>query len=216
MSDLLDETLEDIRQQKLHDNIQKYGRWFGIATVALVLGGLANYWWNSHVEGRSFQRGAEFMEATLKMRAKDIDGGLSKFDKLVEQGDTNYSAVAAFHYAAISAYQQNYTKAMELYSKVAENRSFEKALRDYAKYMQISTMLAAKPEATEEALKQLQEYIATAPTFKASAQEMMLVLYIKQGEKDKAREVLAALESDQDVPSLLKRRARDLSSVLSQ
>ncbi|MBS0236087.1 MAG: tetratricopeptide repeat protein [Proteobacteria bacterium] len=216
MADLLTETLEDIREQRLQALAYRGAKVLGAALLLFVLVALPRHWYLAHLEELQNRQGAQFMEALMKIRAQETDAGISKLELLANENKSNYAGMASIHLASIYCYKKDFKRAMEMYKKVADDSSFDKHFRDYARYMQISTTLMNKPESLDEPIKMLVEYIEGQyeSAFKASAQELLISLYIQQNEAEKAQHMLLELEENADAPALLKQRARELLAAI--
>jgi hypothetical protein len=214
MVDILDEAIEDIKQEKAQENLFKYGKWFAMAVVLFLIGGTGNYLWKNYQTNKVHAIGGDYQVATLKMQSQEYQKGIEIMERL-SVGDTSYSALAALNYASYLSIKKEFSKAYNIYKLVSENKNFSEVFRDFAELMQISMKLNAKEISELEAINQLEAYIKRAPKFQYSAKEELVALYLSQKDKEKAKQILTEIITSTKAPVKLKQRAESLVALAS-
>lgn len=208
MADILDETLEDLREEKNRKLMYKYGRPLLTVVVLIVFVTLGKVWWDGQSSDVAQQEGAQFMEVVKSMK----NGGASTtgFDKLME-GKSVYSTLAGLNLALIQSYGANFDQAAKTYAMISENNKADKSFREYAGLMSITMGLAAGNLTDQDALKKLDQYVSDKNAiFKSSAIEMKAAMLLESGNIEEARTLLQGILKDEKAPMIIKGRAYEM------
>lgn len=203
MTDILDETLQDLQGERTAKLLHKYGKPLLAITAAVLIGALAKVWWDGRITDKAHEEGAQFMETIKSL--KDSGGNSADFSKIME-GKSVYSTLAGLNMALIESYGTNFEKAAKTYSTIAENNGADRSFREYANLMSITMGLAAQNLSEDDALAQLDKYINSGAIFKFSAMEIKAALLLESGKFDDAKIILQNILNDKSAPDALKGR----------
>ncbi|MFL6730956.1 MAG: tetratricopeptide repeat protein [Sphingomicrobium sp.] len=208
----LREVDENLRRDQLRDFFKAYGNWL-IAAVVLFLaasGGLI--WWKQH---RVQQHEAEVEK--LAQVYKDVGTGNNsqaqqQFDELSKSGSKAVRASALFARAAV-ALQQNDTKlAITTFKSVAEDSSLPRPYRDAALIRQ--TALEFDQLQPQDVIARLAPLAKPGEPWFGTAGEMTALAMIKQGKRQEAGQLFAAIAKDNGVPQTIRARAVQVAGSL--
>ncbi|MFL6775616.1 MAG: tetratricopeptide repeat protein [Sphingomicrobium sp.] len=208
----LREVDENLRRDQLRDFFKAYGNWL-IAAVVLFLaasGGLI--WWKQH---RVQQHEAEVEK--LAQVYKDVGTGNNsqaqqQFDELSKSDSKAVRASALFARAAV-ALQQNDTKlAISTFKSVAEDSSLPRPYRDAALVRQ--TALEFDQLQPQDVIARLAPLAKPGEPWFGTAGEMTALAMIKQGKRQEAGQLFAAIAKDNGVPQTIRARAVQVAGSL--
>ena len=115
MVDILDETIESIRQEKIENALKKYGVIFIVALLLFLGVGTLGVWWQGYKEEKIKAQGGDFVTAMMKARARNFDEAQEKLTKLMndESSNSSYSAISGLNLAAIFEGKGEITKHLQ-------------------------------------------------------------------------------------------------------
>lgn len=208
MVDILDETLQELKEEKNRRLMSKYGRPLLIVVGLLLIATFAKVWWDSKSGDDAQKEGAQFMEVVKSMKQGSAD--TSGFDKLMA-GKSVYSTLSGLNLALIQSYGSNFDQAAKTYTMIADNSSTDKSFKEYASLMSITMGLAAGSLTDQDALKKLEKHADNKDAiFRFSAMEMKAALLLEAGDTEKARETLQIILKDSNAPMTIKGRAYEM------
>lgn len=193
---------------------------FSVLTVAFLMLFLAHYWHKQSEATLEKKRGAEYMIAMAKLKAGSHKEGVEVLERLMEHGDHLYTAFAGLQIAGFYLSQQNFDKAIAVYTKLSGMHAATRAVRSYAAFMNIVTSLIAKKIDDKSAISALEMYIAQKPAegvvYKNMGIELLACLHADVGSSEKAMEYFQMLLQDSEkISDALMERARFLQSAIS-
>ena len=209
---LLREVDEAVRQDEAAQFAQRYGR---ILVAALVVGLLAfGGWlfWQDHREGQLEEGSEAFVIALDELQAGNADAADQELAAVAEDGADAARAGARMLRAGIAAQKGDSEQAAEMFFALADDGDAPQAYRDLAAIRGVATRYdEMQPQAVIDRLKPL----ATPgnPWF-ASAAELVAMAYLKQGKRDLAGPLFAAIAKDEQAPQSVRSRARQMSGLL--
>lgn len=213
MSDLINEIKEDIKQEQLYNFLKKHTKTIIICVVVFIVALSASLWYKDYQLSKVHKEGSEYLTAINKMRAENVNEAIAQMESM-RSGDTNYAALASLNVASYSVYNKDFSKAMQLFEEVSGNSSYSPYLRDLAKLSSIQVGYEAKIHDDSATIKALESYVADKQTFKYTAQEMLVGLYLKNNQMDKAKIIIDALTTDLSVPASISHRLEQYSALL--
>jgi len=208
----LREVDENLRRDQLEDFFKRYGSWLVVAVVVFLAASGGFIWWKQH----EIQRSAEEVEA-LAAIYKDVGSG--KMDQAPQQladlsksGSKAVRASASFARAAI-AIQQNDTKlAVSTYKSIADDSDLPSAYRDAALIRQ--TALEFDQLQPADVIARLKPLAKAGDPWFGSAGEMTALALVKQGKRQEAGQLYAAIAKDPGVPQTIRARAIQVAGSL--
>ena len=203
---------ENLRRDQLRDFFKTYGNWM-IAGVVVFLAASAGFiWWQQHQITRS-----EGQVEQLAQVYKDVGNGQTstapaQLDELSKSGSIGVRASAMFARAAL-ALQDNDTKsAVGIYRSIAGDDDFPKAYRDAALVRQ--TAIEFDQLQPQDVISRLAPLTKAGEPWFGSAGELTALAMIKQGKKQEAGQLFAAIGRDAGVPETIRARAVQVAGSL--
>jgi hypothetical protein len=208
---LLREVDDAVRQDQLGSAVKRYG-WAIAGVLVLGLGAFGGWlYWSAHSEGRIEERSEKLVAAFDQLQAGQIEQAKGSLTALSE-GSTATAISARLARAGIALRDNRQDEALKLYESIASDAGAPKPYRDLAAIRAVAIQFdKLDPQAVIDRLKPL----ATPgnPWF-GSAGELVAMAYMKQGKRDLAGPLFAAIAKDEDVPQTLRSRTRQLAGLL--
>ena len=88
-------------------------------------------------------------------------------------------------------------------------------MNDLAELLSIKTALSFENPDLASAEENLKSYVNKNPIFKASAQELLLAIYIEQNKIDDAKEIHNELVTDINIPRAIRTRVEQFETLLN-
>ena len=208
----LREVDENLRRDQARDFFKKYGNWL-IASVVMFLavsGGLI--WWHQHqieVHGAEAEKLAEIY--------KDIGSGNTaqaprQLDELSGSGSKAVSASALFAKAALALQQNDTKQAVSIYQSIAQNKSMPDPYQHAALIRQ--TALEFDNLKPDQVIARLAPLAKPGEPWFGAAGEMTALALVKQGKRQEAGQLYAAIAKDNGVPQTIRARAVQVAGSL--
>ena len=208
---LLREVDEAVRQDQLGSAVKRYG--WTIAGVLVV--GLAAFggWilWSGHSERQLEERSEKLIGAFDQLQAGQFEQAQDSLAALSD-GSSATAISARLASAGIALRDNRQDEAVKLYESIASDANAPKPYRDLATVRAVAIQFdKLDPQKVVDRLKPL----ATPgnPWF-GSAGELVAMAYMKQGKRELAGPLFAAIAKDEDVPQSLRSRTRQLAGLL--
>lgn len=203
---------ENLRRDQLRDFFKTH-RTHLIAALVLFLavsGGLI--WWQEHKQ----QRSAAEVERVAAVY-KDIGLGNTakapgELDELAKSGSKAVRATALFTRAALAIQQNDLKSAAAIYRSIAGDSSFPQPYRDAALIRE--TALEFDSLQPQEVITRLKPLAKAGTPWFGSAAEMTALAMIKQGRKQEAGQLFAAIAKDKSAPDSIRGRAVQIAGSL--
>ena len=203
---------ENLRRDQVRDFFKKYGNWLIVAVVLFLAASGGFIWWKQHQVQQS--------EADVEQLAqiyKDIGtGNLSKapqqLDQLSKDGSKAVRASALFARAALAIQQNDVKLATNTYKAIADDSGLPKPYRNAALIR--LTALQFDELQPQEIISRLQPLAKTGEPWFGSAGEMTALAMVKQGRRQEAGQLYAAIAKDTSVPETIRARAMQVAGSL--
>jgi hypothetical protein len=209
---LLREVDDAVRQDQLGGALKRYG-WPVAGAVALGLAAFGGWlYWSDHREGQIEARSEKLIAAFDRLDAGQFKAAAGDLAALSEDGGSATAISAKLARAGIALRDNKQDEAVRLYESIAGDAGAPKPYRDLASIRVVAIQFdKLEPQKVVDRLKPL----ATPgnPWF-GSAGELVAMAYLKQGKKNLAGPLFAAIAKDEDVPETLRSRTRQLAGLL--
>jgi hypothetical protein len=209
---LLREVDEAVRQDQLGGVVKRYG-WPIAGAAALGLAAFGGWlYWSDHREGQVEARSEKLIAAFDRLQAGQFQQAAGDLTALSEDGGSATAISAKLALAGIALRDNKPDEAVRLYESIAGDTGAPQPYRDLASIRAVAIQFdKLEPQKVIDRLKPL----ATPgnPWF-GSAGELVAMAYLKQGKKDLAGPLFAAIAKDEDVPETLRSRTRQLAGLL--
>jgi hypothetical protein len=209
---LLREVDEAVRQDQLGSAVKRYG-WAIAGALVLGLAGFGGWlYWSNHREGQTETQSEKLIAAFDRLDAGQFQQAAGDLAALSEDGSSATAISAKLARAGIALRDNKQDEAVSLYESIASDADAPKPYRDLASIRAVAIQFdKLEPQKVIDRLKPL----ATPgnPWF-GSAGEIVAMAYLKQGKKELAGPLFAAIAKDEDVPETLRSRTRQLAGLL--
>ena len=212
---LLREVQDELRQERMMAVFKKYGVFFAIGALVLIVAVAGYQIWQGVKDRRAEAESRRFAEAVLLIGQNQPDKAIDALKELAGASQDGYALLASLRQAALLAETGKSTEAIAVYDQIAKNYSSQPLWADLAIIRQAMLNIDASSD-----IAALEMMIAPlmAPTrpWRHSATEIMAVLALKKGDEAKARELLQSLTQDEATPGAMKARAADMLASLGR
>ncbi len=209
----LREVDENLRRDRLRDFAKKNGPLLIAAVVLFLAASGGAIWWQQHKVQRSEQQVEQLTDTYRAIAAgKPTASTTAQLDKLSESGSKAVRASALFT-RAVTALEQNDTKlATAKFREIATDDGLPRPYRDLALIRQTALEFDQIPP--QDVVSRLQPLAKAGEPWFGTAAEMTGMALIKQGKKNEAGQLFAAIAKDKDVPDSTRQRAIQIASSL--
>lgn len=203
---------ENLRRDQMQNFFKAYGSWL-IVAVVLFLGASGGFiWWKQHQVQQSQAQVEKLAQIYKDIGSGNTSQSPQQLDEISKSGSKAVRASALFARAALALQQNDVKLATSTYKTIANDDGLPDPYRDAALIRQ--TALEFDQLKPEEAIARLQPLAKPGEPWFGSAGEMTALAMIKQGRKQEAGQLFAAIAKDQSVPETIRGRATQLASSL--
>jgi hypothetical protein len=203
---------ENLRRDQMRDFFKKNGSWL-IAAVVLFLaasGGLI--WWQSRQVQRSGAEVEKLAEIYKNIGSGNMAQAPQQLDGLSKSGSKAVRASALFAHAALALQQGDAKLATNTYKSIADDSGLPDPYRHAALIRQTALEFdQLKPDAV---ISRLEPLARPGEPWFGTAGEMTALAMIKQGRKQEAGQLFAAIAKDNTVPETTRARAVQVAGTL--
>jgi len=203
---------ENLRRDQLRDFFKAYGNWLILAVILFLAASGGFIWWK--------QRQVQQHEAQVEKLAqvyKDIGGGNTsqapqQLDELSKSGAKAVRASAMFARAALALQQNDVKLATGTFKSIADDSGLPKPYRDAALIRQ--TALEFDQLKPDEVIARLEPLAKPGEPWFGTAGELTALAMVKQGKRQEAGQLFAAIAKDPGVPQTIRARAVQVAGTL--
>jgi hypothetical protein len=208
----LREVDENLRRDRLRDFFKAYGNWL-IAAVILFLAASGGFiWWKQHEVQRSAAQVEQLAQVYKDVGTGNMATAPQQLDELSKSGSRAVRASALFARAALALQQNDVKAAAGTYKSIANDSGLPKPYRDAALIRQ--TALEFDQLQPQEVIGRLEPLAKPGEPWFGTAGEMTALAMIKQGKKQEAGQLFAAIAKDPGVPQTIRVRAVQVAGSL--
>ena len=208
---LLREVDEAMRKDQFGTVAKRYGWLIGGALV-LGLAGFGGYlWWDGHSEGQLEAKSDKLITTLDKLEAGNIDEAEDDLAALAK-GSSATAVSAKMARAGIALRENHEAEAVSLFDEIAADGDAPQPYRDLATIRSVATRFEQMPP--QQVIDRLKTLATPGNPWFGSAGELVAMAYLKQGKRDRAGPLFAAIAKDEDVPQTLRSRSRQMAGLL--
>ena len=208
----LREVDENLRRDQATDFARKYGKWL-IAALVLFLAGVGGWlYWQDRQEKKSAEQSEELMAIYNDIGAGKTAQAVKRLQALEASDSEAVRALALLTQAAVALDTNDRTMALGKYRAIADDDSMPDAYRDLGLIR--STALEFDTIKPEEVIARLEPLTKPGNPWFGSAGEMTAMAYLKQGQRERAGRLFAAIAADKQVPETIRNRAVQTAGTL--
>ncbi|MBO9497910.1 MAG: tetratricopeptide repeat protein [Novosphingobium sp.] len=211
-----DALLREVDDAYRQDQLTTFAKNHGLKLGIVVLAGLALFGgylaWQSYREKGRDETSEEIVKAMDQIEAGNLATATTQLTAIEKKGSDGAVAVAKLSRAAVAMQQGRPADAARIYGEVAASGDTPQPYRDIALIRQVSVNYASmKPSEVVEKMKPLAK--PGEPYF-GSAGELLGAAYLDLGKPTLAGPLFAEIAKDENVPSSLRSRARQLAGLM--
>lgn len=208
----LREVDENLRRDQAADFAKKYGKWL-IAAVVLFLAGVGGWlYWQNRQQQQTAAQSEELMGVYADIATGRTRQAQIRLAPLKESGNDVIKALALLTEAAMAIERNDRSAALANYRAISEDRGMPESYRDLSLIR--ATALEYDSIKPEEVIARLEPLTKPGNPWFGTAGEMTAMAYLKQGQKEKAGRLFAAIAADPQVPETLRNRAVQVAATL--
>ena len=202
---------EAVRHDEVGDFARKYGWPLGIAFVVALAAFGGFLLWQDRGEGELEAQSEDLVQAIDELEAGNTDIADEELAALAE-GEGGAAIMATMLRAAIALERDDPEAAAALFDQVSANDDISAEMRDIATIRSVSARYdAMEPQAVIDRVGPL---AVPDNAYYGSAGELVAHAYLDQGKTAEAGALLADIAGNEEVPSSLRARARELAGLL--
>lgn len=208
----LREVDENLRRDRMETFAKIYGKWL-IAAVVLFLAAVGGYlFWQNKQQERAAAQTEELTSIYNDIGAGKVDSAKKQLQPLENAGNDVVRALALLTEAAIALDSNDRATALAKYRAVSGDGGLPDPYRNLALIR--STALEFDQMKPDDVVARLEPLTKPGEPWFGSAGELTAMAYLKQGQKDKAARLFAAIANDRQVPDTIRTRAAQIAGTL--
>jgi hypothetical protein len=189
-----------------------YGKWLVIAVV-LFLAAFAGYlYWQQKQEKKATAQSEQLMSIYNDIGQGKADLAKKKLQPLESAGSDVVKTLTLLTQAAIALDNNDRKAALSKYHEIAGNKDVPEPYRNLATLR--ATALEFDSLKPEQVVDRLQPLAKPGNPWFGTAGELVAMAYLKQGHKDQAGRLFAAISADKQVPETIRSRAVQIAGTL--
>jgi hypothetical protein len=208
----LREVDENLRRDQLRDFFTDYGSWIAAAVVLFLAASGGLIWWNQHKLQRSEEQVEQLAQIYKDVSSGDLMRAPKQLDDLSTSGSKAVRASAEFARAAIDLQQGDTKSAAAIYKTIAADDGLPAPYRDAALIRQ--TALEFDQLTPQAVIGRLEPLAKPGEPWFGSAGEMSAMAMLKEGKRQDAAQLFAAIARDPAAPQSIRARAVQLAGSL--
>lgn len=208
----LREVDENLRRDQAADFAKTYGKWL-VAAVVLFLAAVGGWlFWENRQQQQTAAQSEELMSIYNDIASGRTKQAQARLAPLKDSGNDIVSSLALLTEAAMALDRNDRNAALANYRAIADDKGMPESYRNLslirATALEFDTM---KPE---QVIARLEPLAKPGNPWFGTAGEMTAMAYLKQGQKEKAGRLFAAVAADPQVPETLRNRAVQVAATL--
>ena len=208
----LREVDENLRRDRMEQFAKTYGTWLIAAVVLFLVAIGAWLYWQNRQQQKAAEHSEELMAIYNDIGRGHLDLAKKRLQPLESSDSEVVRALALLTEAAMALDSNDRTTALSKYRQIASDNDLPDAYRNLALIR--TTGLEFDSIKPEEVISRLEPLTKPGEPWFGSAGEMTAMAYLKQGQKDKAGRLFAAIAADRQVPDTIRNRAVQIAGTL--
>ena len=208
----LREVDENLRRDRVRDFWKNYGVWVGVAVVLFLIASGAFIYWQNYKQQQSEKQVEQLAEIFKNIGSGSPGTSAQQLDELSNSRSKAIRATAMFTRAALALQDGDTKLATDKYGVIAADSSLPQPYRDAALIRQ--TALQFDQLQPAQIIQRLQPLAKPGNPWFGTAGEMTALAMLKQGQKDQAARLFAAIAKDTSVPDQIRSRSVQIAGTL--
>lgn len=189
-----------------------YGVWLVVAVILFLIAVGGWLYWQNRQRAQSAKRSEQLSSIFTDIGAGKSKQAQKRLQPLESADNETVRALALLTDAAVALDGNDRTTALSKYRILAGDDKVAEPFRDVALIR--STSLEFDSIKPEQVIARLAPLTKPGSPWFGSAGELTAMAYLKQGQKDKAGRLFAAIAADKTVPETLRNRAVQIAGTL--
>lgn len=207
----LREVDEDLRRDRMRDFATRYGKWL-IAAVVLFLAAIAGWmYWQNQQRQQAAAQSEELSAIFVDIGSGRLNNAKPRLQALENADNGVIRASALLTQAAIALEANDRSTALSKY-KALSGGDFPETHQQLG--LVRATALEFDTIKPEEVIARMQPLAKPGEPWFGSAGELTAMAYLKQGQRQPAAKLFAAIAADRTVPESLRSRATQIAGTL--
>ena len=203
---------ENLRRDQLRDFFKAYGSWVAAAVILFLLASGGFIWWKQHQVERAQGQVEQIAQVYKDVGSGHTSQSQQQLDELAKSGSKSVRASALFARAALALQQSDAKLATATYKSIAEDSGMPRPYRDAALIRQ--TALEFDQLQPQAIIARLEPLAKPGEPWFGTAGEMTALALVKQGKRQEAGQLFAAIAKDGGVPQTIRARAVQVAGSL--
>lgn len=207
----LREVDENLRRDRMRDFAKRYGTWLILGVVLFLVAVAGWFYWQGRQKQQAAAQSEELSAVFTDIGAGKTANARQRLQALEDADSDVMRASALLTQAAIALEANDRSTALAKYKALSDRGMPEP-------YQQLGLIRATALEfdavKPEEVIARLQPLAKPGEPWFGSAGEMMAMAYLKQGQRQPAARLFAAIAADRTVPATLRSRATQIAGTL--
>jgi hypothetical protein len=208
----LREVDENLRRDRMRDFGKRYGNWLIAAVILFLAASGGSIWWEQHQVKRSEGQVEQLAQIYRDVGTGNVSKAPEQLDELAKSDSKAVRASALFTRAALALQQNDHKLAIAKYREIAGDGGFPQPYRDAALIRQ--TAIEFDQIKPEDVISRLQPFAKPGNPWFGTAGEMTALAMIKQGKREEAGSLFAAIAKDKSVPDTIRGRSVQIAGTL--
>ncbi|MXP31864.1 tetratricopeptide repeat protein [Erythrobacter jejuensis] len=209
---LLREVDDAVRQ----DQYETFGKTYGRPLAAALVLGLAGFggylWWDSQQQAAMEQDSEVLISALDQIEAGNLETASDTLQPLVESDNDAARSAALLMQGGSASERGDAAAAARLFGQVSTDTNAPQPYRDLATIRMVAVEFDTLDP--EQVITRLKPIAVPDNAFFGSAGELVAMAYLEQGKRDEAGALFSAIAKDDETPSSLRSRARQMAGML--
>lgn len=209
----LREVSEELRREQIANFGKRWGRWI----IGVVVVGLAAFggwlWWHAHRQSVAAEQGGQIRQALDAVAGNNMAAAEPPLADIAQSDIGGYRATALFTQANIALSRNDLKTAAARFAEVANDEKLPPSIRNLALIRQtVAEFDTLQPRQIVDRLRPL---AVKGQPFYGTAGELTAAAYLRMNQGALAAKLFSDLSSDPDVPETIRKRAVQMTGVLS-
>ena len=203
---------ENLRRDRARDFARRHGKWLIAAVLLFIAACGAWIYWQYRQEQQSEREVEQLAEVYRQIATSNEAAAARNLDQLANSDNAAVRASVLFTRAALALQQNDAKLATAKFQQIAGDEDLAQPYRDLALIRQ--TALEFDRLKPDEVIARMDPLATAGSPWFGSAGELKAVALIKQGKKQEAGRLFAAIAKDRTVPDTLRARSVQIASTL--
>ncbi len=208
----LREVDENLRRDQMEQFAKRYGKWLIAAVVLFLVATAAYLYWENRQQAKSADRSEELSGIFADIAAGRNDQAKRRLQPLQQSDNEIVRGLSTLTDAALALETNDTNTALARYRTLSSDDDMPDAFRNIG--LVRATALEFDRLKPEEVIARLEPLAKPGEPWFGAAGEMTAMAYLKQGQRDKAGRLFAAIAADKQVPDSLRNRAVQIAGTL--